>query len=78
MSILILKYTAEHWIYPALQNWKEYFFYRFFSALKLVYFSDLLGFKHANILKHFITGKLIFGNKMANNTLEMSSFLQYG
>ena len=27
--------------------------------------------------KDFVTAKLIFGNKMANNTLEMSSFLQY-
>ena len=46
MGICIPKYTAEHWTYSALQYWELYFF-RFVSALKLVYFSDLLGFKYA-------------------------------
>ena len=44
MGICIPKYTAKHWAYSALQYWELYFF-RFASALKLVYFSDLFGFK---------------------------------
>ena len=48
MGICILKYTAKHWIYSAVQCWEEHFFFFWFvSALKLVYFSDLLGFKYA-------------------------------
>ena len=43
MGICILKHTAEHWTYSALQYW-ELYFNRFVSALKLVYFLDLLGF----------------------------------
>ena len=46
MGICIPKYTAEHWTYSAMQYWELYFF-RFGSALKLVYFSDLSGFKYA-------------------------------
>ena len=41
------KIDCEHWAYSAMQYWELYFF-RFASALKLGYFSDLLGFKHAH------------------------------
>ena len=37
---------AEHWTYSALQYWEVYTFFRFVYASKLVYFSDLLGFKY--------------------------------
>ena len=49
MSIFILKYTAQHYTYSSLQYWELYFicFFRFVSAFKLVYFSDLLDFKYA-------------------------------
>ena len=43
MSICIPNHTAEDWTYSALQYW-ELNFFRFVSALKLVYFSDLLVF----------------------------------
>ena len=60
MGSFILKYTAKHWTYSRLQYWKRYFF-RIDFALKLVYFSDLLGFEYAylclemklNLLKLF-------------------------
>ena len=47
MGICIPKYTAARWTYSVLQNWGNYTFFRFVSVMKLVYFSDLLGFKYA-------------------------------
>ena len=46
MGSCILKYTVQHWTYSRLHHWERYLS-RFVFALKLVYFSDLLGFKYA-------------------------------
>ena len=54
MGICIPNYTAEHWTYSALQDWELYFF-RFIFALKLVYFSDLLGFKMKHAIHIFVS-----------------------
>ena len=46
MDICIPKYSAERCTYSALQYWEVYTFFRFVYTSKLVYFSDLLGFKY--------------------------------
>ena len=80
------KIHCLNWTYSALQYW-ERFFFRFVSALKLVYFSDLLGLSMhifvCNIFvyihlsksyKYFVTGKLKCLRSLNTVKVNLSNF----